>query len=61
METMGQVQDCGCIALAPEVQEQTGLFPGATFRIELTADKRVVLIPLETKSASDMKQGASCR
>lgn len=60
METIGRVQDCGCIALAPEVQEQTGLFPGATFRVELTPDKRVVLIPLETKNASDLKPGARC-
>lgn len=50
MDAIGRVQDCGCISLAPEFQEQTGLFPGATFRIELTQDKRVVLIPLETKS-----------
>jgi len=45
METTGRVQDCGCIALAPDIEEQAGLYPGATFRIELTPDKRVILIP----------------
>jgi len=60
METIGRVQECGCIALAPEVQELTGLYPGATFRLELTPDNRVVLIPIETKSAADGKPGAMC-
>jgi hypothetical protein len=60
METIGRVQDCGCIALAPEVQEQTGLFPGATFRVELTPDKRLVLIPLEKKTSAERKPGAKC-
>jgi hypothetical protein len=60
METIGRVQDCGCIALSPEVQEQTGLLPGATFRVELTPDKHVVLIPLETKTSLDLKSGAKC-
>lgn len=60
METTGRVQDCGCVALAPEIQEQTGLYPGATFRLELTPDKRVVLIPLETSSPADVKSGTIC-
>jgi hypothetical protein len=60
MESVGRVQECGCIALAPEVQEQTGLYPGATFRVELTSDKRVVLIPMETKLAGDLKPHARC-
>jgi hypothetical protein len=60
METIGQVQDCGCIALAPEVQERTGLYPGATFRIEVTPDKQVVLIPLETRTASAPQTGTIC-
>lgn len=60
MEAVGRVQECGCIALAPEVQEQTGLYPGATFRVELTSDKRVVLIPMETKSGGELKPHARC-
>jgi hypothetical protein len=60
METTGRVQDCGCIALAPEVQNQTGLYPGTTFRIEVTPEKQVVLIPLETNSSAELKSGATC-
>jgi hypothetical protein len=60
MDIIGRVQNCGCIALPPEVQEQTRLFPSATFRIELTRDKRVVLIPLETKSGTEQTPGAAC-
>ena len=59
METTGRVQDCGCIALAPEVQDQTGLYPGATFRVEVTTEKHVVLIPLETNSRAELKSGAT--
>jgi hypothetical protein len=60
METIGCVQNCGCIALAPEVQKQTGLYPGATFRVEVMPDKRVILIPLETKSSSELDGGTTC-
>ena len=60
METVSRVQDCGCIALAAEVQEQTGLYPGATFRVELTSDKRVVLIPVNISSAGDLKLHSKC-
>jgi hypothetical protein len=60
MEITGRVQDCGCIALVPEIQEQTGLYPGATFRIEITPDKRVLLSPLEPRSISTPKPGTSC-
>ena len=60
METVGRVQDCGCIALSPEVQEQTGLYPGATFRVELTSDKSIVLTPLEIRVAGDLKPHAQC-
>jgi hypothetical protein len=60
METTGRVQDCGCIALAPEVQEQTGLYPGATFLVEVTPEKQVVLTPLLTKSSAEVNSGAIC-
>jgi hypothetical protein len=60
METTGRVQDCGCIALAREVQDQTGLYPGATFRVEVTPEKQVVLTPLETKSSVELKSATAC-
>jgi hypothetical protein len=60
METIGRVQDCGCIALAPEVQEETGLYPGATFRVEVTPEKRVVLIPVEMKISTELIVGTTC-
>jgi hypothetical protein len=60
METTGRVQNCGCIALAPEVQDQTGLYPGATFRVEVTPEKQVMLTPLETKSSAELKSGLAC-
>jgi hypothetical protein len=60
METIGRVQDCGCIALAPEVQEETGLYPGASFRVEVTPEKRVVLIPVEMKISTELIVGTTC-
>jgi len=60
METIGCVQNCGCIALAPDVQKQTGLYPGATFRVEIMPDKRVILIPIETKAFSEFPDGTTC-
>jgi hypothetical protein len=60
METIGRVQDCGCIALAPEVQEETGLHPGASFRVEVTPEKRVVLIPVEMKISTELIVGTTC-
>lgn len=60
MTLIGRVQDCGCIALSPEIQEQTGLHPGTTFRFELTPERRVVLIPLQTQSKSEVNPGATC-
>jgi hypothetical protein len=60
METIGRVQDCGCIALAPEVQEETGLYPGATFRVEVTPEKRVVLISVEMKISIELVVGTTC-
>ena len=46
---MGRVQECGCIALPEEIQKQSGLYPGATYEIEMTEDGAVVLLrPLQT-------------
>ena len=41
-------------------RSRAGLYPGATFRVELTPDKRVILIPIETKSSADSHAGATC-
>jgi hypothetical protein len=60
MELTGRVQDCGCIALAPDIQEQTGLYPGATFRVEITPEKQILLTPLETTSGSKLEPGTTC-
>jgi hypothetical protein len=58
---MGRVQECGCIALPEPVQEQTGLYPGATYRIEITEEGTGVLLrPVETRQPSDAKPGARC-
>lgn len=56
----GRVQDCGCIALPEEFQEQTGLYPGATYRIELTANRQILLIPIAPQARPDPKIGARC-
>jgi hypothetical protein len=57
----GQVQECGCIALPEELQAATGLYPGATFQIELTAEGTAVLLqPKQTTSPSELKPGTRC-
>ena len=60
METTGRVQDCGCIALAPEIQEQTGLYPGASFRVEVTPEKQILLTPFGTRTGSGPLAGKTC-
>jgi bifunctional DNA-binding transcriptional regulator/antitoxin component of YhaV-PrlF toxin-antitoxin module len=58
---IGRVQECGCIALPERVQEQTGLYPGATYEIEIASDGTALLLrPLETRQATDPKPGAHC-
>jgi hypothetical protein len=45
---IGKVQDCGCISLSESLQEQTGLFPGATYEIEVTEEGGALFLrPLE--------------
>jgi hypothetical protein len=58
--TTGRVQDCGCISLPENLQEQTGLYPGATYQIELTSDRHLVLIPVTPQSRPESKPGARC-
>jgi hypothetical protein len=60
VKTRGSVQDCGCIALPEAVQEQTGLYPGATFSIEVTPNGGILLIPLEPRAKSDIPSGTKC-
>lgn len=58
---IGRVQECGCIALPEPIQERTGLYPGATYEIEVTEEGNGVLLrPVETRQPSDTKQGAGC-
>ncbi|MFY9855011.1 MAG: hypothetical protein WAK26_14145 [Terracidiphilus sp.] len=46
---VGTVQECGCIALPEELQATTGLYPGATYEIEISPDGAgLLLLPLET-------------
>jgi antitoxin component of MazEF toxin-antitoxin module len=57
---MGRVQECGCIALPEEVQKQAGLYPGASYEMELTADGAVVLWPVERAQLSEPRAGTCC-
>ena len=57
----GIVQECGCIALPEALQAKTGLYPGATFEIEVTPDgTELILTPLKTCFPSDLKLGTKC-
>lgn len=58
---VGRVQECGCIALPEELQELTGLYPGATYEIEVSAEGRgLILVPLETAASKLPKPGTQC-
>jgi len=56
----GRVQDCGCIALPEAFQEQTGLYPGAIYRVEISAEGHLVLIPLQTQPRPEREPGVRC-
>jgi bifunctional DNA-binding transcriptional regulator/antitoxin component of YhaV-PrlF toxin-antitoxin module len=58
---VGRVQECGCIALPEELQELTGLYPGATYEIDLSpGGTELILRPLETRQPTDPKPGTQC-
>jgi hypothetical protein len=58
---IGRVQECGCIALPEDVQKKAGLFPGATYEIEIAEDGASVLLrPLEPSQPGEPSIGASC-
>ncbi len=58
---LGRVQDCGCIALPEDLQQKTGLYPGAIFDIDLDSDGHALLLrPLETREKSHINSGAQC-
>ena len=58
---VGRVQECGCIALPEELQELTGLYPGATYEIVVNPHgSGLVLVPLETEQPKLPKLGAEC-
>jgi hypothetical protein len=56
------VQECGCIALPEDIQEQTGLSAGATFRMEASADGATLMIHVVHRTAlSEPPAGAACQ
>jgi bifunctional DNA-binding transcriptional regulator/antitoxin component of YhaV-PrlF toxin-antitoxin module len=58
---VGRVQECGCIALPEELQAKTGLYPGATYEIEVSAEGNgLVLVPLEAGQSKLPKLAAEC-
>jgi hypothetical protein len=58
---IGRVQECGCIALPEALQQQTGLYPGATYEIELTQEGAAVLLrPIATGQPGEPDPGAHC-
>jgi len=58
---VGKVQECGCIALPESLQQQTGLYPGATYQIEVTPEGTgLLLLPLETGKPAELNPGTSC-
>jgi hypothetical protein len=58
----GIVQECGCIALPEALQAKTGLYPGATFEIEVTQDgTELILTPLKRRPPGNPKPGTKCR
>lgn len=58
---VGRVQECGCIALPEAIQEKTGLYPGATYEIEIATDGAALLLwPIEARQPTDPNPGAHC-
>jgi bifunctional DNA-binding transcriptional regulator/antitoxin component of YhaV-PrlF toxin-antitoxin module len=58
---ISRVRERGCIALPETLQEQTELYAGVTYEIEITEEGAAVLLrPLETRQPSDASPGASC-
>jgi hypothetical protein len=58
---VGRVQECGCIALPESLQEQTGLYPGATYQIEVTPEGTgLLLLPMETRQPNDLNPATRC-
>jgi hypothetical protein len=57
----GTVQDCGCIALPAELQERTGLYPGASFQLDVAEDGfSVTLTSIQRSQSIKPFPGASC-
>jgi len=55
------VQECGCIALPEELQQKTGLYPGASFQFEVAEDgSSITLNAIQRTQPSDLKQGVVC-
>jgi hypothetical protein len=59
--TTYKVQDCGCIALPEEVQQQTGLGPGAWFQLAVAEDGRsVTLTSISPPHSFEIPSGTTC-
>jgi hypothetical protein len=59
--TTYKVQDCGCIALPEEVQQQTGLRPGASFQLAVAEDGRsVTLHSISPPLCFEIPSGTTC-
>jgi len=57
----GRVHECGCIALPETLQAQTGLYPGATYSIEVMPEGAgVILLTMEPKQPSEPNRGDHC-
>jgi len=58
---VGRVQECGCIALPEELQAETGLYPGATYEIEVSSQGTgIILRPVDRQQSADLKPGTRC-
>jgi hypothetical protein len=57
----GSVLDCGCIALPEELQQKSGLYPGAKFKWRLHPDGSLVIIPLTRVAESAASPGVQCQ
>jgi len=57
----GRVQECGCIALPQALQLQTGLYPGATYTLEIAESGTAILLRIvQPAQQAESNLGASC-
>ena len=56
----GRVQDFGCIALPESLQQQTGLYPGATYTLEVSEAGALLPRMIEPAQQTDPSLGSRC-